>query len=152
MDISRKARITILLVAFLIVGAGAATAAMHAITGDPAFCGTCHVMDNYMGTWEHSSHKDVAGCNDCHTDQSSYAAKTWSKATAGARHAYVNYLSTPPMHLKMVESSKNVVQENCVRCHTELVANTPQLMNPSESKYCFNCHRTMPHGRERIST
>lgn len=152
METSKKVRITIFALALLLLAAGAGTATMHAVTGDSSFCGTCHVMDNYMSSWQHSSHRDVAGCNDCHTDQTNYLTKTWTKATAGARHAYVNYLSTPPQHLKMVESSKGVVQGNCLRCHGQVVEKTTLADPKVGGKYCFDCHRSMPHGRERPGT
>ena len=35
------------------------------ISGHPKFCGSCHNMEDYYASWEHSSHKDVA-CVDCH--------------------------------------------------------------------------------------
>ena len=35
------------------------------ITGHPKFCGSCHNMEDYYASWEHSSHKDV-GCVECH--------------------------------------------------------------------------------------
>jgi nitrate/TMAO reductase-like tetraheme cytochrome c subunit len=35
------------------------------ITGHPKFCGSCHNMEDYYASWEHSSHKDI-GCVECH--------------------------------------------------------------------------------------
>ncbi|MHC4564585.1 MAG: ammonia-forming cytochrome c nitrite reductase subunit c552 [Planctomycetota bacterium] len=35
------------------------------ITGHPKFCGSCHNMEDYYTSWQHSSHKDV-GCVECH--------------------------------------------------------------------------------------
>ena len=37
------------------------------ITGHPKFCGSCHNMEDYYTSWQHSSHKDV-GCVECHAD------------------------------------------------------------------------------------
>jgi hypothetical protein len=37
------------------------------ITGHPKFCASCHNMEEYYVSWEHSSHKDVA-CVECHAD------------------------------------------------------------------------------------
>ncbi|MCW2277567.1 NapC/NirT family cytochrome c [Heliophilum fasciatum] len=149
MDLTKKIKVAVLATGITLALAGAATATMHAVTKDSAFCGTCHVMDNYMGSWSHSSHREVAGCNDCHTDQRNYLAKTYSKATAGARHAYVNIIG-PPDHLKMIPSSKEVTQRNCLRCHDDLVEKT--RLAESDGNYCFDCHRSTPHGRERPST
>jgi nitrate/TMAO reductase-like tetraheme cytochrome c subunit len=37
------------------------------ITGHPKFCASCHNMEEYYVSWEHSSHKDIA-CVKCHAD------------------------------------------------------------------------------------
>ena len=37
------------------------------ITGHPRFCASCHNMEDYYVSWEHSSHKDVA-CVACHAE------------------------------------------------------------------------------------
>jgi nitrate/TMAO reductase-like tetraheme cytochrome c subunit len=37
------------------------------ITGHPKFCASCHNMEEYYVSWEHSSHKDVA-CVECHAE------------------------------------------------------------------------------------
>ncbi|MFX0195906.1 MAG: NapC/NirT family cytochrome c [Candidatus Hodarchaeota archaeon] len=37
------------------------------ITGHPKFCASCHNMEEYYASWEHSSHKDVA-CVECHAE------------------------------------------------------------------------------------
>ncbi|MBM7865307.1 cytochrome c nitrite reductase small subunit [Heliobacterium gestii] len=152
MDRAKKLKIIILAGGIFLMAAGAGTAAMHKITGNTAFCGTCHVMDNYMASWEHSSHREVAGCNDCHTDQRNYAAKTWSKVYAGSQHAFVNTVLTPPDHLKLYEASKPIIQRNCLRCHDDLVAQTNLDKAEPGGKSCFDCHRSTPHGRERPST
>ena len=36
------------------------------LSDDPKVCVNCHVMGPYYATWQHSSHKMVATCNDCH--------------------------------------------------------------------------------------
>jgi nitrate/TMAO reductase-like tetraheme cytochrome c subunit len=55
---------------FLVVAAfGAVALGAYGIeiTGHPRFCASCHNMEDYYVSWEHSSHKDVA-CVDCHTE------------------------------------------------------------------------------------
>ena len=37
------------------------------VTAHPRFCTSCHYMDEYYESWQHSSHKDVA-CVECHYD------------------------------------------------------------------------------------
>lgn len=36
------------------------------LSDNPEVCINCHVMGPYYATWQHSSHKNVATCNDCH--------------------------------------------------------------------------------------
>ena len=36
------------------------------LTDDPAACANCHVMQDHFDSWQKSSHKNVAVCNDCH--------------------------------------------------------------------------------------
>jgi cytochrome c nitrite reductase small subunit len=36
------------------------------LSNDPAACANCHVMQDHYDSWQNSSHKDVATCNDCH--------------------------------------------------------------------------------------
>jgi nitrate/TMAO reductase-like tetraheme cytochrome c subunit len=55
---------------FLVVAAfGAVALGAYGIeiTGHPKFCASCHNMEEYYMSWEHSSHKDVA-CVKCHTE------------------------------------------------------------------------------------
>lgn len=35
------------------------------ITGQPAFCNSCHIMNPYYDSWKASSHSDVS-CLKCH--------------------------------------------------------------------------------------
>ncbi|QGG49324.1 NapC/NirT family cytochrome c [Heliorestis convoluta] len=149
MEAGKKVRIVILAIGFLLLAAGAGTATMHSVTGNSAFCASCHIMDNYMSSWEHSSHREIAGCNDCHTDQRNLLTKTWSKVKAGTLHGYVNYLTDHPDYLELYDSSRDIVQANCVSCHSDLIFKT-SLANPSiGGKYCFDCHSSVPHDTYR---
>ena len=50
----------------LAVGIGLiATYGMMEMSGTPAFCGSCHVMDPYYESWKTSTHSGIA-CVDCH--------------------------------------------------------------------------------------
>ena len=37
------------------------------LQNDPRACANCHVMQEQYDGWLHSSHRNVATCNDCHT-------------------------------------------------------------------------------------
>jgi cytochrome c nitrite reductase small subunit len=48
---------------------------------------------------------------------------------------------------------KRAVQENCLRCHNELLENMLVLNteagnhDPNQGRLCWECHREVPHGR-----
>jgi cytochrome c nitrite reductase small subunit len=51
------------------------------------------------------------------------------------------------------EEGKNVVQQNCIRCHEKLLKNV-KLASVSSTHFihrtdriCWDCHREVPHGR-----
>jgi cytochrome c nitrite reductase small subunit len=57
------------------------------LTNDPAACANCHVMREQFDGWVKSSHRAVAGCNDCHTPPG-FAGKYYTKARNGFWHSF----------------------------------------------------------------
>jgi len=55
-------------------------------SNDPNACANCHIMRDYLDSWQKSSHHARAVCNDCHTPQS-LASKLWTKADNGWNHS-----------------------------------------------------------------
>lgn len=115
------------------------SAGVHAYTNDAEFCASCHVMDTVYKEWQHSAHREVTNCNDCHTVQTNYVAKTWSKVTAGTGHVFHNTFGDDNQVIRL--KNNEVVQQNCLRCHSEYVEQTILMEGD-----CFRCHRTTPHG------
>ncbi|HHX49839.1 MAG TPA: cytochrome c nitrite reductase small subunit [Clostridia bacterium] len=132
------------LVALLLV-AIIGTQGVHSATKDPSFCVSCHVMEPVYGTWSHSSHREIVDCNGCHTDQTNYLTKTYSKVTAGMQHLYHNNFGEIPQPIRIAKSNTQMVQENCLRCHQDIVRNL--RMDPG--RRCFDCHRYTPHSNFR---
>lgn len=62
-------------------------------------------------------------------------------------------LKLEPQVIKIGEPGKTVVQENCLRCHIDLVnpvsisAINGENYKHGEGKLCWDCHRDVPHGR-----
>jgi len=142
--LSKRTLIVGLLVGLCLIGF-IGVQGMHAVTKDSSFCVSCHVMEPVYGTWSHSSHREIAGCNDCHTDQTNYLTKTYTKATAGIKHLYHNTFGDVPEPIRLADSNEELVQENCLRCHQEVVRN----VNMDSSRRCFDCHRYTPHSNYR---
>ena len=116
---------------------------------DPTTCNNCHVMDAVYEGWYHGSHKLWANCNDCHTPHD-LIPKYFVKARSGFTHVSAFTLGEIPNAIRAKESSREIIQENCIRCHSETVLNVGDGQMDSE-RYCFECHRDVGHGQRGIS-
>lgn len=123
------------------------------LSDKPEACINCHVMTPQYITWRNSSHARVATCNDCHVPQDNLIKKLYFKASDGLRHTTVFTFRLEPQVIQIKESGKRVVQENCIRCHQNLIDRTTltRVANISfahnTDKFCWDCHRETPHGR-----
>lgn len=122
------------------------------LSDDPRVCINCHVMNPYYATWQHSSHKNVATCNDCHVPHNNLFNKYFFKAKDGLRHSYVFTMRGEPMAMKAILESQYVIYDNCVRCHSQLnqeFVSTGHLthadIDMGRDKPCWECHRDVPH-------
>jgi cytochrome c nitrite reductase small subunit len=54
-----------------------------------------------------------------------------------------------PQVIRMHEPGQKVVQENCIRCHSDLLERTTAAtgMPHGMGRQCWECHREIPHGR-----
>ncbi|MFZ6027698.1 MAG: cytochrome c nitrite reductase small subunit [Chloroflexota bacterium] len=117
---------------------------------DPSTCNNCHVMDYVYENWFHAGHKLAADCNDCHTPHA-LIPKYLVKAESGYHHVTAFVSGNIPDAIRAKEASKQVVQENCIRCHEDAVSTI--MAGPQEfDRYCFDCHRSSAHGDRGIST
>lgn len=123
------------------------------MSDDPSTCMNCHIMAPQYATWNHSSHREKTNCNDCHVPHQNAAVKYFFKAKDGLRHATVFTLRNEPQVIMIKEEGKRVVQENCIRCHSDLLTDE-KVMNYTSAghharieRQCWECHRETPHGR-----
>jgi cytochrome c nitrite reductase small subunit len=127
--------------------------AVSYLSDEPETCVNCHVMTPQYITWSHSSHRNVAVCNDCHVPHNNMANKYFFKAKDGLRHATVFTLRNEPQVIFIKEAGINVVQDNCIRCHNHLITDIKLNAYNTESDHfrkerlCWECHRETPHGR-----
>ncbi len=123
------------------------------LSDDPAACINCHVMVPQFATWERSSHGRVTICNDCHVPQDNFIKKYFFKASDGMRHSFMFTFRLEPQVIQIKQAGKNAVQENCIRCHSNLIhpisvrAIGNQKIQEEGDGYCWDCHREVPHGR-----
>lgn len=119
----------------------------------PETCINCHVMIPHYANWAHNSHGRVATCNDCHVPHDNILGKYFFKATDGLNHATKFTLRLERQVIIMEEETREMVQENCIRCHEKTVRKEfmrtvqPNYRNYLEKRYCLDCHRETPHGR-----
>jgi len=127
--------------------------AVSYLSDDPKACVNCHIMSPQFATWERSSHGRVTVCNDCHVPQDNFVNKYYFKAMDGLRHATMFTFRLEPQVITIKDAGKKAVQNNCIRCHTDLIhpvsvrAISNKMIIDKEETYCWDCHRETPHGR-----
>jgi cytochrome c nitrite reductase small subunit len=123
------------------------------LSDNPATCINCHVMNPQFNDWAHSSHRQVATCNDCHVPHGNIFSTYYFKAKDGLRHATVFTLRTEPQVIYIREEGRAAVQRNCIRCHGRVVGMEqlgsvlPAYRNHLQERQCLDCHRETPHSR-----
>jgi cytochrome c nitrite reductase small subunit len=116
---------------------------------NPSACNNCHVMGTVYEGWYHSQHRQWATCNDCHTPHD-FIPKYFVKARSGLNHVLAFSTGHIPDAIRAKPSSRAIAQENCIRCHAETISDI--MVSQAESgRYCFDCHRTDPHGVRGLS-
>lgn len=137
------------LIAFIIYTSNA----VSYLSDNPETCINCHIMVPQYATWQHSSHRENATCNDCHVPHNNIFNKYYFKAKDGLRHASMFTLRMEPQVIFIHEAGKNVVHNNCIRCHNELLTDSKLNTQTNFKHYdksereCWECHREVPHGR-----
>lgn len=123
------------------------------LSDEPETCTNCHIMSPQYATWSHSSHREVANCNDCHVPHNNVFNHYYFKAKDGLRHSTIFTLRNEPQVIFIKSEGAEVVHNNCIRCHNQLLVD-PKLNASVENhtghmtdRRCVECHRTVPHGR-----
>jgi cytochrome c nitrite reductase small subunit len=150
-------QIPVIIILGLLVGTAAFTfraSRAHSYLSDrPETCMNCHIMAPQFATWSHSSHREKTNCNDCHVPHDNVFRTYFFKAKDGMRHATIFTLRAEPQVIFIKEAGIEVVQENCIRCHEQLLidaklsAYSDQTNHFRTDRLCWECHRETPHGR-----
>lgn len=127
------------------------------LSNDPKACVNCHVMRDQYDGWLKAPHHANATCNDCHVPHD-FVGKYWTKAEHGFRHSKGFTFNDFHEPIRIKESSREVVLENCVRCHTALVDEITshgrtQGLGAGDLKDttndCIRCHASVAHGPKK---
>ncbi len=127
--------------------------AVSYLSDNPKACINCHIMVPEFATWERGSHGNVTTCNDCHVPQDNVFRKYFFKASDGLRHATMFTFRMEPQVIRIKDAGREVVQENCIRCHANYLhpvslraVNAKGIYKDNEN-VCWDCHREVPHGK-----
>lgn len=117
---------------------------------DPRSCVNCHIMQPQFEGWQHSGHHHVATCQDCHVPHDSFVKWLVAEADNGYRHSKGFTLQDFHEPILITERNREILQENCVRCHQDVVH---ELVEGSRSRdveggavSCVHCHARVGHG------
>ena len=137
---------------YMVLGAVLAVVVLAVMAGSmayadkPQFCGSCHSTQEVYATFNESTHRGIT-CGDCHLPQQNIVVKMTAKASNGMRHTYHETLRDYPEPILVSGSAKQVVNDNCLRCHSGSTANT----HLSAGGDCTSCHRDLVHNERRLA-
>lgn len=114
------------------------------LSNDPAACVNCHAMNSQFDGWNHSSHKAVAACNDCHTPHR-FPDKWLVKGINGWNHSLAFTTGDYPNTIRIRDFNARIAQENCVDCHNPVVSQINHMIDDEELS-CVRCHGNVGHG------
>ena len=121
------------------------------LTNDPAACANCHVMQEHFDTWQASSHKHVAACNDCHLPHGNLAAKMYVKSDNGFFHSLA--FTTGEYHdpIQIKRRNRKVTQGACMACHQDIVHQMVVEGDDEAAPSCIHCHSDVGHAHKARS-
>lgn len=111
-------------------------------TDQAEFCGGCHMMYEAVRTHQMSVHANQA-CNECHIPHQMPSRLVY-KGKSGAKDLFQNTLGDVFDVIHASESTKQVVNDNCTRCHVMTTINVAEKVAATK-EYCTDCHRAVPH-------
>ncbi len=125
------------------------------LSDDPAACINCHVMNDQYSAWVGGPHHARATCNDCHVPHDSVLHKYAVKAEHGYRHSKGFTFQDFHEPIQMTPSSRQVVNDNCVRCHESMTHDIRTLAQLRAGEggagalECTHCHAAGAPGARR---
>jgi cytochrome c nitrite reductase small subunit len=112
---------------------------------DPKACANCHIMQRQYDSWQMASHHTAAVCVECHLPDE-FLPKYLAKAENGWRHGKLFTLQTFREPIEIAPRGREILEDNCRRCHAEVHESTLAASAPSGELACTHCHATVGHG------
>jgi cytochrome c nitrite reductase small subunit len=149
---ARASRRTLILVAAcgILLGLGLFTfqygEGLSYFSSDPRACVNCHIMQPQYDSWQKASHHTSAACVDCHLPVA-LLPKLLAKASNGWHHSKGFTLLDFAEPIMIKPGNSRILQENCLRCHGDLVHNLVAGMHTErDAVSCVHCHSSVGHG------
>ncbi len=118
-------------------------------SADPRACVNCHIMRDPYDSWQKASHHAVATCVECHLP-TTLVAKYLAKAENGFWHSKGFTFQDFHEPIRIKPKNRMILQENCMRCHGELVSEIAAPHEPETATVrCVICHAQVGHGPAR---
>ena len=114
------------------------------MTNDPKACANCHVMGDQYDGWVKSSHRSVAGCNDCHTPHG-IIAKYATKALNGWNHSFAFTTGRFPEPIRIGGRNREITEAACRNCHADIAMAIEGSHAGGRSISCIRCHSSVGH-------
>lgn len=112
---------------------------LYAKSSTPEFCASCHVMESQYEMWfHHGAHRNIQ-CVDCHLPNDTPVNYALWKGMDGMKDVWLFFSGKVPEKIKLTEHGAAVLEENCRRCHEQLVSVI------KEDRRCWECHRRLSH-------
>ena len=117
------------------------------LSNNPKGCVNCHVMLGHYDSWQNSTHRHVAVCNDCHLPH--HAVGKWiTKADNGFFHSLAFTLENFHEPIQIKPRNRRVTQHACLYCHEEIVHQMLPAESDGEMLSCIHCHSSVGHAQK----
>jgi cytochrome c nitrite reductase small subunit len=114
------------------------------LSTDPRACANCHIMQSQYDSWQKAGHHTVATCVDCHLP-ADFLGKYLAKSVNGWNHSKAFTLQDFHEPILLTPSNAQILQNNCVRCHADLVHDQTSVFAEQPTS-CVRCHARVGHG------
>ncbi len=106
----------------------------------PVFCNSCHVMNYQYENFVHNGAHQNKKCTDCHLPNDNIANHLLWKGIDGTKDVIYFYGGLYRDEIKISGHGKDVVNRNCIACHSEMVSRVE-----TGGRSCADCHRRHTH-------
>jgi len=114
------------------------------LSSNPKNCANCHVMQAHYDSWQNSTHRHVAACNDCHLPHDMLGH--WlTEADNGFNHSLALTLENFHEPIQIKDRSRRVTEAACRKCHQDIVHDIDTTTTSDASMSCIRCHGGVGH-------